>query len=48
MPKKMHRALRRAAKKKGLKGKKADRYTYGAMAKRRGGKSKRATGARSY
>jgi len=31
MPKKMEQALRRQARKKGLKGKRADRYTYGAM-----------------
>jgi hypothetical protein len=35
MPKKMHRALKKAAKKKGLKGEREDRYVYGAMAKRK-------------
>ncbi len=31
MPKKMERALKKAAKKKGLKGKRSDKYIYGAM-----------------
>lgn len=31
MPKKMHDALERQAKKKGLKGEAKDRYVYGAM-----------------
>ena len=34
MPKKMHDALKKAAKRKGLKGKHARRYIYGTMAKR--------------
>jgi len=33
MPKKAHEALKREAKKKGLKGKAADRYVYGTLAK---------------
>lgn len=33
MPKKMHQALEREARKKGLKGKRKDRYVYGTMAK---------------
>ena len=33
MPKKMERALKRRAKKKGLKGKRADAYVYGTMRK---------------
>jgi len=40
MPKKLHEALKRQARKKGLKGKRADRYVYGAMRKR-GWKPKR-------
>jgi hypothetical protein len=35
MPKKMHEALKRQAKKKGLKGKAKDRYVYGTMRKRK-------------
>lgn len=35
MPKKMHAALKRSAKKKGLKGEREDRYVYGTMAKRK-------------
>ena len=33
MPKKMEKALKSQAKKKGLKGKKADAYVYGTMRK---------------
>lgn len=33
MPKKMEKALKKEARKKGLKGKRADAYTYGAMRK---------------
>jgi hypothetical protein len=33
MPKKMERELKKSAKKKGLKGDKADAYVYGAMRK---------------
>ncbi len=33
MPKKMHQALEREARKKGLKGKRKDRYVYATMAK---------------
>jgi hypothetical protein len=33
MPKKMHQALERQAKKKGLKGEAKDRYVYGTMQK---------------
>ena len=38
MPKKLHRKLDKQAKKKGLKGKRKDRYVYGSMKriKRRG------------
>lgn len=40
MPKKMHDALERQAKKKGLIGERKDRYVYGAMQKKKGkGKS---------
>lgn len=35
MPKAMHRALKKAAKKKGKTGEEADRYVYGAMANRK-------------
>ncbi len=35
MPKKMHQALKKQAKKKGLKGKARDRYVYGTMQKRK-------------
>lgn len=35
MPKKMHAALNRQAKKKGLTGKAKSRYVYGTMAKRK-------------
>jgi hypothetical protein len=35
MPKKMHRALARSARKKGLKGKRKKAYIYGTMAKRK-------------
>lgn len=35
MPKKMHKALNKSAKKKGLKGKAKNRYVYGTMAKRK-------------
>lgn len=38
MPKKMHDALEKQAKKKGLKGEAKDRYVYGTMAKREKGK----------
>jgi len=38
MPKKMHEALKRSAEKKGLTGKRKDRYVYGTMAKRKKGK----------
>lgn len=31
MPKQMEKALKKAAKKKGLKGKRADAYVYGTM-----------------
>lgn len=34
MPKKMHDALERQAKKKGLTGEAKDRYVYGTMAKK--------------
>ncbi len=40
MPKKMHKALLRSARKKGLKGKAKDRYVYGALARAK--KKKRA------
>jgi hypothetical protein len=33
MPKALHRKLKRQARKKGLKGKRADKYVYGTMAK---------------
>ena len=33
MPKKMEQALKRAAKKKGLTGKRANKYVYGALRK---------------
>lgn len=33
MPKKMHDRLKRQAKRKGLKGKRADAYVYGTMRK---------------
>lgn len=33
MPKKMERALKKEARKKGLKGKRADAYVYGTMRK---------------
>lgn len=33
MPKEMEKALKKEAKKKGLKGKRADAYVYGAMRK---------------
>lgn len=35
MPKKMHRALERQARKKGLTGERKRRYVYGTMAKRK-------------
>lgn len=35
MPKKMHRALARSARKKGLTGARRKRYVYGTMAKRK-------------
>jgi hypothetical protein len=35
MPKKMHEALKKSAKKKGLKGKRRNKYIYGTMAKRK-------------
>jgi hypothetical protein len=35
MPKRMHRALERSAKKKGLTGERKKRYVYGTMAKRK-------------
>lgn len=33
MPKALHKKLKKQARKKGLKGKRADRYVYGTMAK---------------
>tara|TARA_B100001013_G_scaffold337110_1_gene256935 strand:- start:1382 stop:1492 length:111 start_codon:yes stop_codon:yes gene_type:complete len=33
MPKKVHKALKKSAKKKGLKGKKKNAYIYGALKK---------------
>jgi hypothetical protein len=33
MPKALHKKLKRAARKKGLKGKRADRYVYGTLNK---------------
>ena len=33
MPKKLEQALKRSAKKKGIKGERADAYVYGAMRK---------------
>ena len=33
MPKKLHRALSRSARKKGLKGRRRNAYVYGTMAK---------------
>lgn len=33
MPEKVHRALERSAKKKGLTGKRKDRYVYGTLSK---------------
>jgi hypothetical protein len=44
MPKKLHEALRKSAKRKGLKGKRKNRYIYGSIQKvenRKRGKSKR-------
>lgn len=38
MPKKMHDALAKQARKKGLTGERRDRYIYGTMAKRKKGK----------
>lgn len=38
MPKKMHDALNRQAKKKGLTGKAKDRYVYGAMENKKRGR----------
>lgn len=38
MPKKMHQALERQAKKKGLTGERKDRYVYGTMTKQKRGK----------
>ena len=38
MPKKMHDALEKQAKKKGLKGEAKDRYVYGTMQKQKGKK----------
>lgn len=38
MPKKLHDALVRAARKRGLTGKAFDAYVYGTMAKRKKGK----------
>jgi hypothetical protein len=38
MPKKMHRALERSARKKGLTGKRKKAYVYGTMAKKKAGK----------
>ncbi len=40
MPKKMHRALARSARKKGLTGKQRNAYIYGTMAKRKKRKKK--------
>lgn len=40
MPERMHRALERSAKKKGLTGERKDRYVYGTMAKREAAKKK--------
>lgn len=38
MPKALHRKLARTATKKGLKGKRADRYVYGTLNKQKKGK----------
>ena len=35
MPKRLHEALEKQAKRKGLKGKRKDRYVYGTMKKRK-------------
>jgi hypothetical protein len=43
MPAKLERALRRSARKKGLKGRRAQRYIYGGM-RRRGWKPRRRRG----
>jgi len=40
MPKKMHRALKRTADKKGLKGKRKDAYVYGTLSKHKRSKKK--------
>jgi ribosomal protein S21 len=40
MPKKMHEALKKSAKKKGLTGSRRDRYVYGTMAKHKARKKK--------
>lgn len=40
MPKKMHDALSRQARKKGLTGERKDRYVYGTMAKAKKAKGK--------
>lgn len=40
MPKKMEEALKKEGKKKGLKGKAADRYVYGTIAKQEKKKKK--------
>jgi hypothetical protein len=40
MPKKMHRALSKSARKKGLTGKRRKAYVYGTMAKRKKRRSK--------
>lgn len=44
MPKKMHEALERSAKKKGLKGERKDAYVYGTMAKAEAKKRKKKGG----
>jgi hypothetical protein len=40
MPEKMHRALEKQAKKKGLTGERKDRYVFGTMAKQKAKKAK--------
>ena len=41
MPKAMHRALAKSAKKKGLKGKRRAAYVYGTMAKHKAAKKRK-------
>ena len=41
MPQKAHKALKKAARKKGMKGKKAKAYIYGTLDKIKKGKSRR-------